>query len=368
MMTKKAEFEEKLKRVRYFMNDNNFQGVLFSTDHNFSWLTCGGDDILIHSGSEENFMNLLVTEDNVYLLTNNVEMPRVVEEELGELEIEKVEYLWYQDKRFEIISEILGGGKLASDRPFPGAEYVEDKLKLLRVPLLEPEVSRFRVLGQMSSTALESTMLDIKPGMSEFEIHSIYASKLLENGIFPVALMVGTDERILNFRHPVSTSKKLQRYCLILTCARKYGLIVSLTRLCYFGKLPKEINERYSALKKVEMSYITATKDGNTLAEVYKMGQKAYKSAGYEGEEMKHFQGGTCGYLTREQDLNPLNDYTVVDGEVFAHNPTILGTKLEDTIYLKNGNYEVLTKPLVWPVREVEYNGIVIKRPEIMVR
>jgi len=93
-----------------------------------------------------------------------------------------------------------------------------------------------------------------------------------------------------------------------------------------------------------------------------------YADEGYPGEELKHFQGGTCGYLTREQGLTPDGEYTIQDGEIFAHNPTIQGTKLEDSILVRGNDFEVLSLSEKWPTREVEYNNTVLKRPEILVR
>jgi hypothetical protein len=73
-MTAKEELEIKLGRVRNLMDKGGYQGVLFGTQFNFSWLTGGGDNQIIH-GTELGFVNLLVTSDDIYIITNNIEMP-----------------------------------------------------------------------------------------------------------------------------------------------------------------------------------------------------------------------------------------------------------------------------------------------------
>ena len=83
-MTEKEEIHSKLNRIRTFMNENGYKGVLFRAQHNFSWLTAGGDDQIIH-GTELGFVCILVTLDAVFLITNNIEMPRVSEEETEDL-------------------------------------------------------------------------------------------------------------------------------------------------------------------------------------------------------------------------------------------------------------------------------------------
>lgn len=77
-----------------------------------------------------------------------------------------------------------------------------------------------------------------------------------------MVLFVGTDERIFKFRHPVPTEKKLKRYCMVVICAQKWGLILSMTRLVHFGTPSDEIRSRYQSLHRVDMAYITATSAG----------------------------------------------------------------------------------------------------------
>lgn len=365
-MTRQEEFEVKLARVRGFLEKGGYGGALFGAQHNFSWLTCGGDNQIIH-GTELGFVNVLVTADEVFLVSNNIEMPRITAEEAAGLPFQTVEYIWTGSMESDI-REIVGDQKLAVDSNLTGGVNEAGRLGLLRVPLLESEVERFRELGQMCSSAMDETMFTLKPGMDEFEIQGLIGGKLLAKGIIPVVLLVGTDERIFNFRHPMPTSKKLDRYCMVVICAQKWGLILSMTRLVHFGPLPEEVKKKYDSLHRVEMAYITSTIPGNRIQDVFTAGSVVYAEEGYPGEELKHFQGGTCGYLPREQGLTPDGLYAIQDGEIFAHNPTIQGTKLEDSIIVRGGSFEVLSLSDDWPAREIEYNKTVLKRPEILVR
>lgn len=366
-MTKNEELNVKLGRVRSFMGKNGYQGALFSTQHNFSWLTCGGDDSIIH-GLEQGFVNILVTQDDVYIISNNIEIPRVTGEEIQGLDFKTVQYNWAKGSLQNSINDIIGNGKLAVDSPFSNGTVEKVQLDLLRVPLTESEVSRYKELGTICAQAMEETMRGVKPGMTEYEIQGFIGQKLLSQGIYPLVLLVGTDERISNYRHPMPTAKKLEKYCMAVICAAKWGLVLNMTRLVHFGHLPDEIQRKYQALKQVDMAYITATKPGRKLSDVFTAGQKVYQEMGFEGEEGKHFQGGTCGYLTREQGLEPQNTYEIQEGEIFAHNPSITGTKLEDSILIQGNNYEVLTLLDSWPSSEVEYQGTRLKRPEILIR
>ncbi|HUX20690.1 MAG TPA: M24 family metallopeptidase, partial [Spirochaetia bacterium] len=152
-------------------------------------------------------------------------------------------------------------------------------------------------------------------------------------------------------------------------CAQRWGLVSSVTRLVHFGPLPDELSRRYDALLEVEHSIVRATVPGNALSEIFEIGRRAYRAAGFEGEEQKHFQGGTCGYFGREQELAPSVSYRIREGEVFAHNPSIAGVKLEDTLLTSdNGAFEILTEVPGWPVRELSIEGVSLRRPEILIR
>jgi antitoxin VapB len=366
-MKKKEELALKLTKLREFMKNNEYRGVLFGTQHNFSWLTGGGDNQIIH-GSEIGFVNILVTPDDALLITNNIEMPRVVEEETEGLDFTKDKYPWTGSAVTESVRKVLGKGRLAADFPFADSINEAERLNLFRVPLTENEVYRYKTLAGMCRESMDETMHSVEPGMTEYEIQGTIGGKLMARGIYPVVLLVGTDERIFNFRHPMPTEKKLDKYCMVVICAQRWGLILSMTRLVHFGKLPEETLSRYEALQKVDMAYITSTKKGSSLKEVFEAGRKAYAEVGFRGEEEKHFQGGTCGYLAREQGLDPRNGYKIRDGEIFAHNPTITGTKIEDSIMVSGENFEVLTMSDNWPSKDVEYRGITLQRPEILIR
>jgi len=361
------EFALNMERIGNFIHKSDYDAVLFGTQHNFSWITCGGDNQIIH-GTELGFVNMLATAEKLYLITNNIEMPRVTQEEAGSIETEKVEYLWTGGDVADEVKKIVGNGDVASDFSFPGTMNEAEELSLLRVPLTQHEMDRYKKLAQMCAGALDKTMHELKPGMTEYEIQGVIGGKLMAQGIYPVVLLVGTDERIFNFRHPMPTEKKLEKYCMVVICAQRWGLILSMTRLVHFGTIPDAIVTRYDALHSVDMAYITASSVGASMKDVFHAGAAEYEKHGFKGEELKHYQGGTGGYLTREQGLHPQSEYVIQEGDVIAHNPTITGTKIEDSILVKSDGFEVLTISESWPCREITYNGITLKRPDILVR
>jgi Xaa-Pro dipeptidase len=83
----------------------------------------------------------------------------------------------------------------------------------------------------------------------------------------------------------------------------------------------------------------------------------AYGEVGYPGEEAKHHQGGAIGYRAREWVAHPKSPESVQDPEAFAWNPSITGTKVEDTALLVNGRIEIMTSTPGWPTIDLG-NGL----------
>lgn len=369
-MTRQEELAIKLARVRRFLEEAGYDAGLFASDQGFAWMACGAADLVEHTGEMgRSFANVLVTPDAAYLLASNIEMPRLLAEEVNGLDLEPVEYPWTDGGSEECIARLLGRrSNAAADTRIEGMAFERDRLALLRTPLTDVEIERFRSLCVRSADAMAATIDAIRPGMSEIEIQAVGGHEILARDAFPSIILVGTDERISRFRHPIPTAARLERYCMVVMCLQKWGLVSSLTRLVHFGAFPEELRRRYGALLDVEHALIAATRPGESLAQVFSVGENAYAAAGFPGEEKKHFQGGTCGYYSREQELSPAVDYHVQEGEVFAHNPSITGVKVEDTLLVSNGGFEVLTEMSDWPSIHHTLDGHVLARPDILVR
>ena len=57
-----------------------------------------------------------------------------------------------------------------------------------------------------------------------------------------------------------------------------------------------------------------------------------------------------------------------VANQAFAWNPSITGTKSEDTILATDKGPALLTRPVDWPTLEVEFAGRTVPRADILVR
>ena len=118
----------------------------------------------------------------------------------------------------------------------------------------------------------------------------------------------------------------------------------------------------------VDATFITSLLLGQRLGDVFRRGVDAYVEAGYPDEWQFYDQGGLAGYEPREIIATPSSDEIVSVGQVYAWNPSITGTKSEDTILVTEQGCQILTEIKDWPIIPIQINGQTILRPAIFER
>jgi antitoxin VapB len=358
------EYQEKQNQLRAFMDTHQIDALLLQRVSSFAWATFGAASY-VNSAVSFGEASLLVTQDHNWLITNVVEAPRLENEELLKTKDWEFEVLpWYQPN--QRITELTKGLRLGADNNFPGAIDLSKEIARLRANLSGREIERMRNLCRLCADSMKNAILQIKPGQTEYEIAALLSSETLRRGVQPILALVGTDERVFHYRHPLPTFKKLDKYAMLVLCGRQYGLIASITRFVHFGVIPPSLKSKAEALAKVDATFIQETRPGVTMSDVFKKAVKAYEEAGYPDEWKLHHQGGLCGFETREVVATPETPDVVAAGQVYAWNPSITGTKSEDTILVNKEGFDILTETSDWPTIPVFLNGKTIKRPHIL--
>jgi Xaa-Pro dipeptidase len=360
------EIKEKERRVKSFLDTEGFKALLLKRQANFSWLTCGGLN-LVGITTELGATSLLITGKEKFLISNNIEAPRMVEEEALEQQgfIVKT-YPWHEDREAAIVKEMVGDAQLGSDVPFPGAVTVSEEVARLRYSLTPEEVNRYRWLGERASRALEQTLMETRRGEKESEVVGRLCSNLWKDRIDPVTLMAAADDRVSRFRHPIPTEKRIEKYLMVSVNARKWGLIVSFTRFLYFGKVPDELLEKYLANVFIDCTFMAASLPGLPAREVLQRGIDAYREKGFPEEWKLHHQGGSIGYTGRDYRTTFNTQESIQENQAFTWNPSITGTKSEDTILATSKGPEMITRPILFPELPIKAEGISFLRPGIL--
>ncbi len=362
------EMQHKEKMLRDYMDANGYQGVLLFRRDTFSWITCGRNNHIIRS-TEYGMYALLITADRKYCIANQVEKYRAMEEELVGLGYELLEINWWEEDYVECARRKMGDIRFAADKDAPGAANVYADLQRLRFSLLPEEIERYREVALVCTNAVEETCRELRPGDTEHEVCASLINKVMKLGYEAPVALVASDERIFKYRHPIDTAKKIDKYAMVVLCGRKYGLIANLTRFVHFGNPPEEIMRKFELVRKIDAEVITNTVPGRGIRDIFGVLTREYEEAGYRDEWKLLHQGGPAGYATRDFLATPDCSEQVYDHQAYTWNPSITGTKSEDTILVNRSGFEVLTDSHNWPMVEIiAKNGMRLKRPDLLIR
>lgn len=359
-------FEQKQQAMRALMDQHGLDALLLRKASSFAWAT-DGSAAYINTASTYGEAALLVMPGEGYLITNNIEATRLRQEEgLQEQGWEFRAAPWYEPN--PAVEELTQGLRLGADSSYAGAKDLSAEMAHLRARLTPEEGQRFRTLGKWCAEAMDEAVRAVRPGQTEYEIAAVLGEAAQKRGVQPIVNLIATDERIFAYRHPLPTGKKMERYAMLVLCGRWKGLVCSITRLVHFGKLPDELRRKAEATAQVDAAFITGTRAGRKLGEIFAEAQAAYAAAGFADEWQYHHQGGPAGYEPREWVAAPGMQTEVLLGQAYAWNPSISGAKSEDTILVGQKGSEVLTHIAGWPVIPVTpAGGAAFDRPAILV-
>jgi Xaa-Pro dipeptidase len=360
------EIREKERRVRGLIQSKSLRAILLKRQANFSWMTGGGLN-LVGITTEVGATSLLITGESKFVISNNIEAPRMVGEERLEAQGFKIlVFPWYEEREVDIVRELAGNEPVGCDAAFPDSVMLAEDIARLRYSLTPEEVERYRWLGERASLSLERTLLDTRKGEKESEVVGRLCRELWKDRIDPVTLMAAADNRVFDFRHPIPTERSVVNYLMVSVNARKWGLIVSLTRFLHFGKLPDELKEKYLANVFIDCTFMAATRPGVPARDVLRRGLDAYREKAFPEEWKLHHQGGAIGYTGRDYRTNFNTPEVVRENQAFTWNPSLPGTKSEDTILAGPRAPEMITRPVLYPTVAMSVNGINFVRPHIL--
>ena len=359
-----SELDMKLQRIQDLLQQHRAEALLLNRVSSFAWATCGAASY-INTAASDGVGSLLITPTGRYLITNNIEAPRFEREEgLAAQGWEFRVAVWHENN--PAVADLTRGLTLAADGPYPGAIDLSGEMARLRANLLPEEGARYRTVSALCAQAMNTAIRAVRPGLTEYEIAALLDRETFARGVQPIVNLIATDDRIYNFRHPLPADKKMDKYAMLVLCGRKYGLVTSVTRLVYFGRLPDDLRRKMIGVASIDAAFIAATRPGRALNEAFKRATDAYAMTGFPHEWHLHHQGGPAGYEPREWVATPAATEVVTLGQVYAWNPSITGVKSEDTILVGPGGNEVLTVMPDWPMLIVEADGQNIPRPAIL--
>lgn len=364
-MTTQEELSVKLARVREMLDRRGLDAAFFKRQDSFAYLTCGGINYV--GLGEMGNCGLLVTRTETHAVTNCIEAPRMRDEENVEaLGYELHAGLWH-DGEFEknTLHKLVPSGKIGFDYACPLGENVANEIKLLRFSLTEAEVERYKEGGFLTARAIEETLAATRPGDTEHEVIGRLVGIIRSHGMDVVSAMCAADERISKYRHPVPHGDVIRERVQLGGNFRYRGLIICCTRLVNFVPVTPELRAQHRANVEIDCAMMAASVPGRSFVSVLEAGRAAYEAHGYGAEFDKHHQGGPIGYAGRDYRVDFQTPGLIQENQGFCWNPSITGTKSEDTVIATSRGVIPVSRPVLFPTMELEVAGQRFVRPQI---
>ena len=329
------------------MIEKGLEALVLRRNPNLAWAIAGRAHV--PTTIDAACFDLIITQDSAVAITNVVEAPRLLAEELpAEVSVQTVPWSQGRDP------QLPTGSKVGSDQP--GADRVDlgVEIEIIRGSLIAEDIERFRKICLTAASALGSAMKEVKSGDREIDVAALITSSLWRSNLEIAFLGIAGQERVRKFRHPLPTQSPVGNMVSASICAKHKGLIASVTRIVTFGPLDQEAISGYESIFKVEAAMFDATVVGKPFSDPINAAIAAYPLNGFDKDEWQnHHQGGPTGFLPRDWPANQGTTRLIGQNQPIAWNPTGKGWKAEDTILATNSGVELLTNDPEWPSFEV---------------
>lgn len=354
-------FEQRIAKLRDLAREKGLSAIVLRRNPNLAWAI--GGRVHVPLTLDLACFDLIVTQEGVIAVTNAIEAPRLVAEEfpIG-IQVEIIN--WWESRD----AKLPTGPLVGSDQV--GAERVEisSEIEKLRQSLVTEDIDRYRVICSDAAIALREALEESIKTDREIDVAGRISRSLWQRDLELVFIGVAGEERAKLMRHPLPTNQVVGPRIVASICARRKGLIASLTRIVLFADSENSSNKsisEYENILQVEAAIFDSTRVGAKFSEPIEAAIAAYPKFGFAPDEwQRHHQGGPTGYAPRDWPANRQSSQVIALDQPIAWNPTGDGWKAEDTILTTANGFEILTNDPGWPMVEVAGRA----RPALLVR
>ena len=341
-------FNERIQPLRELMKSNGLDAFVLRRNPNLAWAIAGRAHV--PTTIDMACFDLIITHDSATAITNVVEAQRLIAEELpSEVSVQTIKWSEGRDPLLPT------GSKVGSDQP--GADRIDFgvEVEIMRASLIESDLARFQNICIDAAVALGNAMKQVESSDREIDVAGLITHSLWQADLEIAFLGVAGQERVHKFRHPLPTDSVVGNRVSASICAKRKGLIASVTRIVTFGEVTGQMIADYTSIFKVEAALLDATVVGKPFSDPINAAIAAYPANGFDADEWtKHHQGGPTGFLPRDWPANQTSARLIQSNQPIAWNPTGKGWKAEDTIVATNSGVKLLSVDPEWPAFEVK--------------
>ncbi len=267
-MNKKEESALKIRRIIEYLKKNNYEVIVLGRQDNFAWISCGGTNKILNT-SEYGSCILLISKYKRLVIAYSMDGRRIMDEELHGLGFDLVELKWFEGNIYKMAASLLKNKKTVSDICLDGVDFKLKDIYSLHYPFTENEIEKLKCLSERAEIIISETVKKLKPGMTEMEAQKILLKKSADIEVTVPVCLIGSDERISMYRHPLPSVKKIDKMVMLALAFRKWGLFAPVTRMIYFGnKLSDDTKNKYEAICKIEATVFSMCKPGTRFIDI----------------------------------------------------------------------------------------------------
>lgn len=351
-------FQQRVEILRGIMSAQHLTAIVLRRNPNLAWLLAGR--VHVPNTIDTACLDLIVTHTKITAITNVIEAPRLIAEELpASVEVSAIP--WWEGRDPHLPS----GEGVGSDQPGSGRVDVGLEIEKARSSLTEFDIARYQNICQDAAIALGSAMKQVAHGDREIDVAGRITEALWSSDLEISFIGVAGERRAPLFRHPLPTDDPIGNRVVASICAKRKGLIASVTRIISFQPWSQLYEEQYLGLLNVEAAMLDATVVGEPFSTPVSTATSSYGENGFDSQEWhRHHQGGPTGYLPRDWPATPTSSRLISSDQPIAWNPTGQGWKVEDTWLTSENGPILLSEDSNWPTQIVA--GRV--RPKVLVR
>ena len=359
-------------------------GLVLTRPASVAWAT-GGVAPPVDRSADTDLVWVVITPAGAGLITTEVEAGRIAEEyqpaRHGFTDLAAVP--WYRPGEFVRAAEELAGApasRLAGDGHPAFAVDASGDLTGLRLALSSPEREELRALGGDAAAALEGALASWAPGERDLDVQARVAASLEARGADAPVLIVGGDDRVRRYRHPMAVGAPARQLVMAVVVARRAGLHAAATRFACAGPLPPELRALRARVCRIERDTLAQSRPAGSYGQALSALDAGYAREGVPGGWAGHYQGGPIGFAQREFEIAPCQrdsrwySTRIEADHAVAWNPSLPGgAKVEDTYLVATGGLERVTAGRdgpddpsgpAWPVDDGD--DVVPPRPAVL--
>jgi Xaa-Pro dipeptidase len=327
-------------RVLELADRHGLDIVVLRRPANFAWYT-GGADSRVDRSIADGVADMVITPAGDFVVTSTIEAPRMRAEQTPEFAV--LEHPWHEDPDSGL-RLIAATGAIGADRPVAGARRLDAEIAQLRRVLDADAIARLRGIGADAAAAVAETAEAVTSDMDELEAAANLAAACRSRGLIAPVLLAAGERRIPMHRHGLPFGGPIDGRAMLAVSAERGGLFANLTLFVELEEPSPALARRHAACEEIlKRMRDEATRPGRTLADAFADCRRFYAEAGFPDEWRLHHQGGTTGYGSREIIATPTTIEPIQIGQAFAWNPSITGSKSEETFVLTAAGPELVT-------------------------